>query len=102
MFTIGGAVMSDAIELIERWQMDLSQVRRRMYRAPTPRERERWHALWLLARGWAAVEVAEALDRDAHTIGKWLDGFREAGPDGLIFEQTGGSPPSLARKSKPI
>ena len=84
--------MRDAVELIERWQMDLSQVRRRMYRAPTARERERWHALWLLARGWAAAEVAQALERDAHTIGNWLDAFREAGPDGLIFEQTGGSP----------
>ena len=35
------------------------QVRERMYRAPTPRERERWHALWLLAQGWSATKVAE-------------------------------------------
>ena len=30
--------------LLERWRMDEAAVRRRMYRAPTPRERERWHA----------------------------------------------------------
>ena len=30
--------------------MDEAEVRRRMYRAPTPRERERWHALWLMRR----------------------------------------------------
>ena len=30
--------------------MDGAEVRRRMYRAPTPRERERWHAVWLLAQ----------------------------------------------------
>src|SRR5215204_222981 len=33
---------------LTRWRLDLSQVRERIYRAPTPRERERGHALWLL------------------------------------------------------
>ena len=31
---------------LEGWQLDLASVRSRMYLAPTPRERERWHALW--------------------------------------------------------
>ena len=31
---------------LEGWQLDLASVRSRMYVAPTPRERERWHALW--------------------------------------------------------
>ncbi len=35
---------------LERWQLDVAGVRSRMYLAPTPRERERWHALWLLCR----------------------------------------------------
>ena len=39
---------------LERWQLDLAGVRSRMYLAPTPRERERWHALWLLCRGLTA------------------------------------------------
>ena len=68
--------------------------RERMYRAPTPRERERWHGLWLLAQGWSATQVAEALEREPHTIGNWLDNFRQGGAQGLVFEQTGGSPPS--------
>ena len=81
--------------LLERWRMDEAEVRRRMYRAPTPRERERWHAVWLLARGWtaAAAAAAEALERDAHTIGQWATAFGEGGPEALAFEQTGGSPP---------
>ena len=33
---------------------------------------ERWHALWLLALGWTASAVAEALERDSHTIGMWV------------------------------
>jgi len=32
-------------ELLERWKLDAREVRERMYGAPTPRERERWHAL---------------------------------------------------------
>ena len=66
-------------------------MRRRLYRAPTPRERERWHAVWPLAQGWTAAAVAQALERDAHTIGQWAKALSEGGPKGLVFEQTGGS-----------
>lgn len=92
--------MSDVLVLLERWNLDVKAVRERMYRAPTPRERERWHALWLLARGWSATQVAEALERDAHTVGSWAERFRQEGPAGLAFEQTGGPPPSSAWGSK--
>ena len=79
--------------LLEWWQMDEAEVRRRMYRAPTPRERERWHAMWLLVQGWTATAVGRALDRDAHTIGQWATMFAEGGSKALSFEQSGGSPP---------
>ncbi len=65
--------MRDIAQLLERWQLDISDVRERMYRSPTPRERERWHALWLLAQGWTALAVAEALEREPHTMGTFLD-----------------------------
>ena len=78
---------------LEGWQLDLASVRSRMYLAPTPRERERWHALWLLCRGLTASGTAQALGRDAHTIGRWAAAFGEGGPAALIFEQTGGSAP---------
>ncbi len=84
-------------DILEGWQLDVRQVREQMYRAPTPRERERWHALWLLARGWSAAQVAEALERDPHTIGDWLAAFGRGGPATIVFTQTGGSPPSSAR-----
>src|SRR5215207_7929132 len=77
---------------LEAWKLDESQVRDRLYQAPTARERERWHAVWLVARGRSAARVAEALERDAHTIGEWLAVFRERGPAGLGFEHSGGSP----------
>ena len=85
--------MDGILAMLERWQLDEKAVRERMYRAPTPRERERWHAVWLLARGWSAAQVAEGLDRDAHTIGQWVEALCERGPTALAFEQTGGAPP---------
>jgi Homeodomain-like domain-containing protein len=84
--------MDDMRDVLKRWKLDLSAIRQRVYRARTPRERERWHALWLLAEGWSAVQVAAVLERDPHTIGEWLASFRRAGPAGLTFEHTGGSP----------
>ena len=79
---------------------------RRLILAPTPRERERWHAIWLLAQGWTASAIAEALEGDSHTIGRWAAAFGEGGPvftragsAALIFEQSGG-PPRWARRSR--
>ena len=93
--------MDGITALLKQWELDEYGVRERMYGAPTPRERERWHALWLLARGWTAVQVADTLERDPHTIGQWLTNFRQAGPTGLTFEQTGGSPPPSLRTGRP-
>ena len=76
--------------------MDKAEVRRRMYRAPTPRERERWHAVRLLAQGWTAAAVAGALERDGHTIGQLTREFAERGPRARPFEPSGG-PPALSR-----
>ena len=93
--------MEEIGALLERWRMDEAEVRRRMYRASTPRERERWHAVWLLAQGWPAAAVAQALERDAHTIGQWARTFAEGGPKALVFEQSGGSPPRWTCSSGP-
>ena len=84
---------TDVLEALSRWRLDVAAVRARMYRAATPRERERWHALWLATQGWSAPRVAGALGRDPHTIGGWLAAFCRDGPAALTFVQTGGSPP---------
>ncbi len=93
--------MAEIAAVLARWQLGMRQVRERMYRAPTPRERERWHALWLLAQGWSASKVAELLERDAHTIGAWLAALDRDGPAALAFEQTGGAPPPSTRTPRP-
>jgi len=54
--------MAEIAAVLAHWQLDMGQIRERMYYAPTPRERERWHALWRLAQGWSASKVAALLD----------------------------------------
>ena len=50
---------------------------------PTPRERERWHALWLLAQGWtSSTTTAQALQRDPYTIGPLLQAQEGVGHRG--------------------
>ena len=92
--------MNEMQQVLEKWQLDVKAVRERMYGAPTARERERWHAMWLIAQDWSAAQVAEALERDAHTIGDWLEELRQKGPTALAFEQSGGSPPPSTRRNK--
>ena len=46
-----------------QWQMDARDLRQRMIRSPTPRERERWYAL-LLAQGWTGSAIAKTLERE--------------------------------------
>jgi transposase len=92
--------MNDMLVALGRWQLDVKAVRDRMYGAATVRERERWHAIWLPARGWSAAQVADALERDAHTIGDWAEVLRESGPAGLAFEPSGGTPPPSTRRNR--
>ena len=73
-----------------------------MILAPTPRKRERWYAMLLLAQGWTASDTAKALERDPHTVGRWAASFGEGGPTVLMFEQSGGSPLPSARRNRRI
>ena len=93
--------MEDVSALLARRQISPAEAREQIYRAKTPHERERWHALWLFSRGWSAAQVAQALERDPHTIGAWISAFALDGPLALAFEQSGGSPPPSSQSSKP-
>ena len=64
--------------VLEQWQMEDKDLRRRMILAPTPRERERWYAILLLTQGWTSSAAEQALERDPHTIGRRPSG--RAGP----------------------
>jgi hypothetical protein len=60
--------MIATLVLLEQWHLDVKTVRQNVYRAATPRERERGHAPWLSARGSSNCDVATALDRDPDSI----------------------------------
>lgn len=92
--------MNNILAVLQQWNLDTGKARWRMYRAPTPRERERWHTLWLSVQGWTASQIAVALGRNPHTVGSWLADFRQRGPISLTFKHTGGSPPSSTGSSK--
>ena len=86
--------MKDMVRLLEKWQLNVGDVREQMYRAPTPRERERWHGLWLLVQGWSVTQVAEGFgERLSHDRRLAVRFFAGPGAQGLVFEHTGGSPP---------
>ena len=53
----------DMERFLQQWQMEVKDLRRRMILAPTPRERERWYAILLLAQGWTASATAQGLER---------------------------------------
>ena len=85
-------------QLLEQWEMNVRDLHRRVILAPTPRERERWHAVWLLAQGWTASSTAEALGRDPHTIGRWSRPVplpRRRRPKGPDIRADRGFPPAL-------
>ena len=91
---------------LEQWQMEVEDSRRPMIPAPTPRERERWYAILLLAQGWTAKAEAEALERDPHTIGPLLQAQEGVGLRGGrarclgLQVDRGAPPPPLARRSR--
>ena len=77
-------------------------LRRRMILAPTCQgSGSQWYAILLLAQGWrASATAAYLLDKGpSHHRTMERAAFGEGGPRALIFEQTGGSPPPLARRS---
>ena len=86
-------------QLLEQWEMNVRDLHRRVILAPTPRARERWHAVWLLAQGWTASSTAEALGRDPHTICRWsrpvVRCLRRRRPKGPDIRADRGFPPAL-------
>ena len=91
--------MKDIGALLRQWDVDERGVRERMHRAATPRERERWHALWLLSRGWSEARVGGIGARPPYDWGMAeyvCDGWTVG--DGLRAD--GWSPPPSTKRLK--
>jgi hypothetical protein len=59
--------MHDTGMLPTRWELAERGLRERMYRASSPRERERWHALWRLSRDYV-VDANQSQSRMATMV----------------------------------
>ena len=85
---------------LEQWEMNAKDLHRRMILTPTPRERERWHAVWLLVQGLDGIGHGggpEAGPPHHWTMGVGLRQGRSRGPD---LRADRGFPPSSARRSR--
>ena len=61
---------------LEQWQMGVKALRRRMILAPTPRERERWYAILLLAQGLTAATTGGGAGAGPTHYRTWGVGLR--------------------------
>jgi transposase len=68
--------------------------------APHPRTRERALALFDIAQGRCATQLALRTGRRAQTVMGWVHAYNERGPDALAYRRSGGRPP-FAPGSRP-
>ncbi len=91
---------------LEQWQGDAMELHPRLILAPTSRDRALRQAQEM-ARHLTAGPRLDSFGCGASlgtgyplTIGRWAAALSEGGPATLIFEQSGGSPPPLMRRSR--
>ena len=83
---------------LEQWQMDARDLHRRLILAPTLRERERWHAIWLLPKD-GGLRVWHRPWDGIHTPSEDGSPPSARGAAALILEQSDGFPPLSERRS---
>jgi hypothetical protein len=85
---------------VERWDQTIEDLRAVACQAAHPRTRERFLALYEIAKGSNATRVAADTGRCDEAVMAWVHAYNAKGPDALIFRHTGGHP-LFARESKP-
>lgn len=78
-----------------RWGQSLSDLRRASLAAENERTRERFMALYEIARGSNATQLAEITGRNHQTIQAWVKRYNAGGPDAIVYRHTGGRSPLL-------
>lgn len=74
-----------------RWKQTPDDLRRLSLEAPHPRTRERFQALYEVARNCSAFGWSKETGRRHSTILEWIRTYNERGPDALTFVRTGGN-----------
>jgi putative transposase len=64
------------------------------------REKLKYHALWLLARGYKRAEVKNIIGRDKNTLGRWVTAYNQYGLSGLKNKPQPGNHRKLTKQQK--
>jgi transposase len=79
----------------DRWDQNVHDLRHLSVTAPHARSRERFMALYDIARGSNATLVAQATGRNHQTVQEWVKRYNADGPDVIGYRRTGGRSPLL-------
>ena len=83
-----------------RWDQAPEDLRSLALSAPHARTRERALALFDLAQGACATQLALRTGRHPQTVMAWVHAYNARGPEALAYRRTGGRPP-FAPRSRP-
>jgi len=84
---------------LEKWQQTPESVREVALQAQHPRTRERLLALYEIAQGQSATQVAHRSERNPQTVMEWVHRYNANGPDALTYQRSGGYPPLCLMRS---
>jgi len=82
-----------------RWDQTPADLRELAMSASHPRTRERFLALYEITQESCATRVAAQARRHPQTVMEWLHLYNTRGPEALVYQHTGGRPPSPSRRS---
>jgi len=83
----------------EKWNQSLFDLRHQAVHAEHPRTRERFMALYEIARGETnATRWAEANGRHFQSVQAWVRSYNARGPEGIAFRHAGGWVPLFLRR----
>src|SRR5918911_5682531 len=84
-----------------RWGHTIEDLRQLATKAPHPRTRERFLALYEIAADSCATRVASRTHRHPQTVMEWVHLYNTSGPEALAYRRTGGRRPLFSRAAPP-
>jgi Homeodomain-like domain len=84
----------------EKWGQTLDDLRQLAVSSEHPRTRERFLALYEVARGQSATAWAARSERHDDTVQAWVHAYNQSGPEALTYRRTGGVRPFARRSHK--
>jgi transposase len=78
---------------LEKWQQTAQDLREVALQAQHPRTRERLLALYEIAQGQSATQVALRSNRNPQTVMEWVHRYNTNGLEALTYQHSGGHPP---------